>query len=151
MNLYLVRHGDAVSEMRDPERPLSDSGRAELQTLANCLAPHLRAANIMHSGKTRAEQSAQILHEIALPDASLQMRKGLNPNDDVQALAETLQHEPSDLVVVGHLPYVSRLTSLLICGDADRSVFMFDTGCCVALQRHGTTWCVRWMLDPHLL
>jgi phosphohistidine phosphatase len=136
--------------MRDPARPLSETGRAELQTVAKYLAAQAQAADIVHSGKTRAEQSAQILHT-ALPNASVQMRPGLNPNDDVHALADDLQHETQDLVVVGHLPYVSRLTSLLICGDADRSVFMFDTGSCVALQRHGDTWCVRWMLDPHLL
>ena len=150
MNLYLVRHGDALSEMRDPARPLSESGRAELQTLADHVSAHVHVEQILHSGKTRAEQSAQILHR-ALPNASLQMREGLNPNDDVERLADTLQHETQALMIVGHLPYVSRLTSLLISGDADGSVFMFDTGCCIALQRHGGTWCVRWMLDPHLL
>jgi len=151
VNLYLVRHGDAVSEMRDPARPLSERGRAELETLAEYLAPHMETAAIVHSGKTRAEQSAQILQATALPNASLQMREGLNPNDDVAAFAQSLQNENRDLVVVGHLPYVSRLTSLLTCGDADRSVYMFDTGSCVALQRHGAAWWVRWMLDPHLL
>ena len=151
MNLYLVRHGDAVSDLRDPSRPLSERGRAELQTLAQCLAPHVDAASIVHSGKTRAEQSAQILQTVALPNAALTMRKGLNPNDDVESLAQEVQHEHGDLVVVGHLPYVARLTSLLVCGDAERSTFMFDTGTCVSLQRSGSTWCVRWMLDPHLL
>jgi len=150
VNLYLVRHGDALSEMRDPARPLSETGRVELQTVAKYLAAQAHTAGIVHSGKTRAEQSAQILHA-ELPNASVQMRKGLNPNDDVQPLADSLHHETLDLVIVGHLPYVSRLTSLLICGDADRSVFMFDTGSCIALRRHGGTWCVRWMLDPHLL
>ena len=135
MNLYLVRHGDAVSDLRDPARPLSERGRAELQTLAQCLAPQLDNADIVHSGKTRAEQSAQILQTVALPNASLAVREGLNPNDDVESLAQSLEHEHGDLVVVGHLPYVSRLTSLLVCGDPDRSMYMFDTGTCVALQR----------------
>lgn len=151
MNLYLVRHGEAVSELQDPARPLSEHGRAELQRLAGSIADHAHATTIAHSGKSRARESAEILQAAALPHATLQQREGLNPNDDVAALAFDLQHESEDLVVVGHLPYVSRLTSLLICGDADRSVFMFDTGCCIALRRHGGTWCVRWMLDPHLL
>lgn len=149
MNLYLVRHGDALSEMRDSARPLSETGRAELQTVAKYLAAQARGADIVHSGKTRAEQSAQILHA-ALPNASVQARQGLNPNDDVHPLADSLQHDKQDLVIVGHLPYVARLTSLLVCGDPDRSAFMFDTGTCVALRRQGGTWCVRWMLDPHI-
>ena len=151
MNLYLVRHGDAVSDLNDPARPLSERGRAELRTLAQCLASNLDDADIVHSGKLRAEQSAQMIQTTALPRATLGVRGGLNPNDDVEPLAESLQHETRDLVIVGHLPFMSRLTSLLTCGDADRSVYMFDTGTCVALQRHGSGWCVRWMLDPHLL
>ncbi len=151
MNLYLVRHGDAVSDLHDPARPLSERGRDELEKLARCLAPHIEANRILHSGKTRAQQSAQILQAGALPRATMQEQAGLNPNDAVETLAQTLQHETEDLVIVGHLPYVSRLTSLLTCGDAERSVFGFDTGTCIALQRIGTAWCVRWMLDPHLL
>ena len=151
MNLYLVRHGDALSDAQDPARALSPNGRRELEQLAGALAPHIRATTIVHSGKTRAEQSAEILRAKALTNASVEVQAGLNPNDDVAGMADALQHESRELVVVGHLPYVSRLASLLTCGDAERTVFAFDTGTCLALERLGTNWCVRWMLDPRLL
>ena len=33
MNIYLVRHGEAVSEKLDPERPLTSSGRQEVERI----------------------------------------------------------------------------------------------------------------------
>ena len=109
MNLYVVRHGDALSDLADPARPLSPGGREELDKLANCLVSHLQASVILHSGKTRAQESAQILQAVALPNASVQMRPGLSPNDPVDQMAEELQHAAQDLVIVGHLPYVLSL------------------------------------------
>ena len=37
MKLYLVRHATPVSADVDPERPLSDEGRAEAQRAASAL------------------------------------------------------------------------------------------------------------------
>lgn len=151
MKLYLVRHGDALSDAQDSTRALSPNGRRELEKLARALAPRVHAATILHSGKTRAEQSAEILQSKALANASVAAQAGLDPNDDVAPMAQALQQESRELVIVGHLPYVSRLASLLTSGDPERTVFGFDTGSCLALERVGTTWCVRWMLDPRLL
>jgi phosphohistidine phosphatase SixA len=62
MRLYLVQHGDAVPERLDPERPLSASGRREVQAVARLLADTgVRAAHVVHSGKLRAQQTAELL------------------------------------------------------------------------------------------
>ena len=41
MYLYLVQHGAAVSKEIDPERPLSQEGRAEVRKVASYLAAGL--------------------------------------------------------------------------------------------------------------
>ena len=38
MKLYLVRHGEAVSRSQDPERPLSQRGRSDVEGVATRLA-----------------------------------------------------------------------------------------------------------------
>ena len=44
MDVYLVQHGEAVSEEQDPQRPLSEAGSAAVARVASVLAalgPHL--------------------------------------------------------------------------------------------------------------
>jgi phosphohistidine phosphatase len=56
MRLYLVQHGDAVSEQSDPERPLSVAGRRDVEAVARLLASNdIRAERVAHSGKLRAQ------------------------------------------------------------------------------------------------
>lgn len=38
MKLYLVQHGDAVAKEVDPERPLSDQGRKDVEQVGRFLA-----------------------------------------------------------------------------------------------------------------
>ena len=62
MKLCLVQHGDAVPEETDPQRPLSERGCAEVQRVAELLAgAGVQVSTILHSGKTRAEQTARLL------------------------------------------------------------------------------------------
>jgi broad specificity phosphatase PhoE len=35
MDLYLMQHGQATTETEDPERPLTDAGRAAVQRVAH--------------------------------------------------------------------------------------------------------------------
>src|SRR5688572_29245639 len=37
MRLYLVQHGEAVPEQVDPQRPLSEAGRRDVQAMARLL------------------------------------------------------------------------------------------------------------------
>jgi phosphohistidine phosphatase SixA len=63
MDLYLMQHGQAT-ETEDRERPLTDAGRAAVQRVAELKEPGLLTVGIsgcLHSGKLRAEQTAQLL------------------------------------------------------------------------------------------
>src|SRR5918996_6119021 len=88
MRLYLVQHGDAVPEQLDPERPLSAAGRRDVESVARLLARNgIRAERLAHSGKLRAQQTAELLAAALVPGMVLEAMAGLNPNDPVEPVA----------------------------------------------------------------
>ena len=79
MRLYLLQHGEALAKEIDPERPLSDRGRADVSRLAALLrARGMGVGWIAHSGKARARESAEILAP-ALGCTNVAARDGLAP------------------------------------------------------------------------
>jgi phosphohistidine phosphatase len=153
--LYLVRHGDAVSEDQDPQRPLSESGVRTARRIGTYLRESgaVSVAEIRHSTKTRARQTAEILAESGGLEAKPTEVPDMGPNADVEGMAAALSESPAeDLMLVGHLPYLSRLASLLVTGVVRDDEFEFET--CGVLCLHGTAelgWSARWMLVPSLL
>ena len=88
MRLYLVRHGDALSPGVDPERRLSEAGHQQVGRLAAFLSARaVRVARVLHSGKPRAEQTAEALAAAVAPAAVPVLHDGLSPNDPVEPLA----------------------------------------------------------------
>ena len=64
MKLYLVQHAQAASEDADPQRGLTEEGRSEIERIAGFIKPlNLQVEYLWHSGKKRAEQTAQVLAE----------------------------------------------------------------------------------------
>ena len=153
MRLYLVQHGDALPKETDPDRPLSDPGRADVEALAGLLGRcGVRAERVLHSGKTRAEQTAAILRPLVAPAAEMVATKGLGPTDSVYGFAGTVQSWTHPTIVVGHLQFLSRLASRLITGHEDAHVAAFVPGSMLCLE-HGEHqgWTVAWMVRPELL
>lgn len=153
MRLYLVQHGSARPKEEDPERPLTEGGAAEVVRVAAHLAARYPRSlvRIVHSGKTRARQTAELLAE-RFADATVEEAEGLAPMDDAEVWAEPLAEEETDgTVLVGHLPHLSRLAGLLLAGDADRAVVGFRNAGIVCLERDGDgAWSLRWVLVPEL-
>ena len=53
MPLYLVRHGEAYSEAADPDRSLTEAGKATVDAMAKLAAAfNIPVSQIFHSGKT---------------------------------------------------------------------------------------------------
>src|SRR3981189_440309 len=116
MDLYLMQHGQATTEPEDPERPLTDAGRAAVQRVAKrARAAGVRIGGCPHSGKPRAEQTAQLLVRGIRGEPSVEARPGLAPNDPVVPVAQWLRTETEhqSLALVGHMPFLGRLASLL--------------------------------------
>jgi phosphohistidine phosphatase len=151
MLVYLVRHGEAKPESDDPARPLTERGRRDVQRVAAFAARMgLEVAQVCHSGKTRAAQTAAVLGEMLSPPRGVIAVSGLAPFDDVRPVAEALAGESQPVMLVGHLPFMARLAGLLLAGDADRPVVQFCTAGLVCLTREQDRWQLSWALTPHM-
>lgn len=141
-----MQHGVAADAADDPARPLTPTGRAEVEAVAAHAAAHgVRADLVVHSGRLRAERSAQVL--AAALGASIEQRDGLGPTDPVEPVAAWLSR-PGDgtVAVVGHLPFLDRLASLLVARDPDAHVVAFRNAGLVRLADQA----VAWVLTPEL-
>jgi phosphohistidine phosphatase len=151
MELYLVRHGEAIPRSMDPARPLSEQGRSEVRQVAAFAARlGLAVGQIRHSGKARAEQTAVLLAEALSPPAGLVTVSGLGPSDDVRPVAAALAAESQPVMLVGHLPFLARLTGFLLAGDAEKEVVRFHTAGMVCLVHEDGRWQVAWVLTPEM-
>jgi len=148
MKLYLAQHGEALTKEEHTERPLSDKGRIDVGRVAWHLAMlGLEVAEVQHSGKTRARESAEIL--AASLGAVCGDRNGLGPNDPVAAVAEASAEWQEDRLLVGHLPFMGRLTDHLVGGGEDLDLLAFSPGCLACLEREDAgSWRIEWMLNP---
>jgi len=55
-------------------------------------------------------------------------------------------------MLVGHLPYLSRLVARLLGLPADKQVVRFQMGGVVRLEREeNEEWIIRWIVTPNLL
>lgn len=154
MKLYLVQHGDAKPKSEDPDRPLTEEGRRDVTRVATfARRADVQVAQIRHSGKRRAEETAAILAEHLAPIGGVVALPGLGPRDDADWIAELLSRETEPLMLVGHLPFMDRLSGLLVAGSQERAVVTFQKGGIVCLQRDPRTWTwtVCWMVTPGLI
>ncbi len=152
MKLYLVQHAKAASEQADPQRGLTEKGCREIQKVAAFIKPsNLCVDYLWHSGKKRAAQTAEILAE-AIKIKTLSIHDGLGPNDDVKAFKDEVISADGDIVVVGHLPFLSKLASLLLAGAESANTAAFKNGGIVCLNySEENQWQVEWMVTPELL
>jgi phosphohistidine phosphatase len=155
MQLVLVQHGEALAETVDPARPLTKPGREDVERLAAFLQQvGLRVARVVHSGKLRASDSAAILIPAVGMDATVEvMKKGLSPKDSPVYLSEAANTWQEDTLIVGHQPFMSRLTSRLVLGAEQPLIVDFTPGAALCLARRAVTgaWFIAWMVPPELL
>jgi len=151
MRLYLVQHGEARSELEDPERSLTVRGEEETRKISDATKRlSIRPAKIYHSGKKRAEQTAGII--AAALDLAAQMGQGLNPNDNIRPWVERISVEAEDLMIVGHLPFLEKLASFLVCGEEGTKAVLFRYSAIVCLgKKEAGRWAVDCVLKPELV
>ena len=150
MDLYLVQHGEALSSDEDASRPLSEVGVLNTRRVGAYLYREnkLVIPEILHSGKDRAAQTAELLAG-SLHASSVAAEANLNPNDDPGLWAERLETRAKDLMLVGHLPYLQRLAGLLLSGDSAAVPAQFTNSCVVCLSRdEKTAWRLQWIITP---
>jgi phosphohistidine phosphatase len=153
MKLYLVQHGEALAGAVDPSRPLSEQGRQDVQAIAKFLqGAGIRVERVWHSGKLRADQTAQLLAKAVSPRIAPVTVNGINPDDPVAGFVSDADVWEQDTLVVGHLPFLARLVAWLTVGDAEREIVGFLPGSVTCLERRDADhWTILWMLRPELL
>ncbi len=152
MALFLVQHGKSLPKDKDPEQGLSEQGIADVERIAGVARRYeVHVSLIRHSGKKRAKQTADIFASSLNPEKGVQERSGLKPLDDVAAVADEISGK-ENLMLVGHLPFMERMTSYLITGSTDRPVFRFQNGGILCLDQNPETdaWVIKWSLMPNI-
>ncbi|MFQ5889174.1 MAG: phosphohistidine phosphatase SixA [Gemmatimonadota bacterium] len=151
MDVYLVHHGRARSEEDDPARPLTEGGRTDTERVSAAIGRHgIRLEEIWHSGKLRAAQTAEILGSRLKPSGGIHRKDGLAPWDPPGQMAEAVAAAPEPVMLVGHLPHLGRLASLLLVGDEERELVAFRNAGVLCLSRDDGRWRIRWYLPPEL-
>lgn len=151
MQVYLVQHGDAKPETEDPARPLSDRGREEVKRVArHAAALGLQVAEIRHSGKLRARQTAEIFAATLAPSHGIQEMAGLAPGDAPGKAGGEIESTREPLMLVGHLPHLRRLASQLLVGEPEREIIQFRNGAIICLVKSEGGWLLQWILTPEL-
>lgn len=152
MRLYLMRHGEVMSDVVDPARPLSAKGRREVAAVAAFLGQAgVRVQRVFHSGKTRARETAELLAQAILADGSPEALSGLHPNDPVEPFSAELAGWNADTAVVGHLPFLGLLAGALTAAPGPVPV-AFSAGAVVCLEKTGVgRFQLVWMVAPELL
>ncbi len=153
MYLYLVRHGEAVPEERDSNRPLATKGWEQAEVMSRFLkAKEISVYAIWHSKKLRAAQTAKGLSSSVQSVSCMREREGLNPMDPVAPIADEVAQLGKSLMIVSHLPFLSKLVSQLVMGSEAWDIITFREATTVCLEGdfyHG--WKIAWATDPEAL
>ncbi|MEM4727660.1 MAG: phosphohistidine phosphatase SixA [Candidatus Bathyarchaeia archaeon] len=150
MRLYLVQHAEAKREEEDRARPLTDRGREEAIKVARYAARiGLHIEKIIHSGRLRALQTAEIMAEHLRPSKGVEQAENLDPLSDPKIFAERLKEIDEDTMLVGHMPHLGKLVGLLLTGDVSLEPVRFRTSGIVCLERDvNGRWGLVWAIRP---
>jgi phosphohistidine phosphatase len=144
--LFLVHHGEAVAAEIDHQRPLTIAGRVDVDRIARDAALRgVKPAAIWHSGKLRARQTAEAFLRACNPLAEYSAIRGLQPGDPPQWIADVVRDDMRDLMLVGHMPHLPRLLTLLVTGQ-DASPLEFPLHGLVALEPASGRFEERWRI-----
>lgn len=149
MEFYLVRHGDALTATKNPLRPLSSTGRGRVEHLAQlALQRGAQPCKIYHSGILRAAETAEILAGSLMSAREVCATSGLLPEDDPAIIKAEIDTAAESLMLVGHLPFMSRLAGLLVYGDPERPAAEFPTASMLCCTKTGGEWKISWQIAP---
>ena len=149
MKLYLVQHGEALSPEIDPDRPLSPEGRNKLEKLGAFFSAHgFPLSAILHSEKLRTKQTAEIFGRYLEPNLELEQHQYLNPGDPIEPILDRIE---DGIMIVGHLPYLQKLSGHLIANDQHAMVVKFTQGKVICLEKLEERFTLDWAIGTNLV
>jgi len=129
MEIYLMQHGQALSEQEDPERPLSRDGIEQIQLSARAIQKMgLVFDIIICSPRRRSHQTAALVAEaIRYPYSDILESDTVLPQEDPEKIVNKLVKMIGDKVLlVGHLPNLSRVVAHLL--EVTGTIVRFENG-----------------------
>ena len=153
MELYLVQHGEAISKEDDREQLLTSKGKKDVKTMSQFLSGGgLEIDTIWHSTKKRAIETAEIIAKFLSPKNGIFEKEGLGPNDPIDRIIPDLVCEVGNLMIVGHLPFLEKLVSVVLMGSEFTKIFNFQAGGIVGLgqDQEDGSWFIRFAVIPDL-
>lgn len=153
MRAYLVQHAEYIPEEENPEKPLSQIGKESVEKMAKFLSENLdlNLDQIVHSGKLRAQQTAYTMASHLHP-REMKADEDLSPLSDPNTWRDRLEEADETIMLVGHLPHLSKLASSLLIGDVTKELLSFQMGSVVCLEQDTKGhWILKWMLLPDML
>ena len=113
---------------------LPHSSLPALERIGEFLEARVRTP-IWHSGKHRAQQTAEILAGAVSASQGMRQRNGLAPKDPVAPVKQAIEQWAGDLMIVSHLPFLGKLTALLVADNEETEIVAFRFGCVVCVER----------------
>ena len=153
MKLYLIQHGEAETKEVNPERPLTEKGVSDVKKVVTFLKnTDFEINTIFHSGKRRTQETARRFIDIASIPCSITKKDNLSPNDSIESIVEEITERKDDLMIVGHLPFLTKLASRLLSGQEKICTVKFSQGGVLCLERiEDGSWQINWFIIPQLL
>ena len=151
MKIYLVRHGIAHSKSDDPERSLTEEGKDEVIKVASFIIKEKKFEldKIFQSGKTRAKETAELIAQFIQPIEGIYESEELAPMTDPSKWLEKIKKMNNDTMLVGHLPHLNRLASLLLTKN-ENEIIQFSTAAIVCLSREEEGFTIDWIISPDI-
>jgi phosphohistidine phosphatase len=158
MEIFLLRHGIAEerAEHRGPDekRALTAEGRRKMRRVVIAMrAMRLSFDAIFSSQLLRALQTAEIVVDALRLKKRLQVTEYLAPGTSTRkqiAWLKSVRPVPARVLLVGHEPNLSDLTSHLLTGDRGMAITFKKGGLCkVTAERFGSRCAnLEWLLTP---
>ena len=119
----------------------------DVKILAAYVSEHMdiKVDRIIHSGKTRALETAEVMAEYLHP-ANIEVDRELTPLADPLVWADRLAEMEEEIMLVGHLPHLNKLSSNLLSDDNDRRVLNFQTSGMACIEKKDGVWSIAWMI-----
>lgn len=155
MQLYLLRHAQAENlELGhlDENRKLTLKGLEQAKALRRSLE-HLevRFDGVISSPWRRARQTAAALESVA-ENLEVSDLLAAAPSQNLLNLIAECSQKTGSLALVGHQPWMSQLTSLLLTGDSSlETAFEFKKCSLYALEYTPSQAFLRFVLPPGVL
>jgi phosphohistidine phosphatase SixA len=149
MNIYLIHHAEALTIEQDSMRHLNPKGRDQADRLgARLRTLGVAPVRILHSDKQWSIETAQrIAAKLGIEDRTTRATYPINTDDPVAPFMAEIAAARGDIMMCGHVDYLLRAASQLVCGDENNKVVEFKPGNCtvVCLEGEARNWVITYM------